>query len=264
MRALLAILFLSCLTCFGQFGVEQPFFLTSVASGTTSLPTNGALTYDWLASHCPTGVVNSWTDVISSLVMTQATEARRPTNINGGIYFPNSSATDVKCLDVSMPLAAVNSSAAFLIVTSNTTPTAVASPNNYGVFFVRNIGHGIRLRDSGGSVTWVYDTANTEAGSAVVANYGASMPQGVQAVLIFNPPVNSAYTNNVLSITNLSLNALSANTYQLGRGQDWSGASSFSGYVLEMAIWTNSTVMSSANINSIFDYVTTTYGHFNP
>lgn len=91
MRSILAILLLSCLTCFGQFGVEQPFFLTSSVEDAESLASTG-LAYRWVDSDTATNTaLDSWIDRISGTAWTNGASAQRPTNSwNQGIWFDNS------------------------------------------------------------------------------------------------------------------------------------------------------------------------------
>lgn len=90
-RIALAVLFLSCLTCFGQFGVEQPFFLTSSTSSEIQ-PTVSGLGYWWVASDLPTNtIVTNWVDRINGLVFKNDNTSDRPTNSVQGIGFDGSS-----------------------------------------------------------------------------------------------------------------------------------------------------------------------------
>lgn len=68
-RLLSLFLLLGCLDCFGQFGVEQPFFLQSSAGPWTPASAPGLRNW-WVASDLPLGAVNTWTDRVSGVILT--------------------------------------------------------------------------------------------------------------------------------------------------------------------------------------------------
>lgn len=88
MTRILLILLLS-LTAFGQPSPinRRAFALTSLASSPG--PYMGSLAYWWVASDVPDGTVNSWTDRIQGIVLTNSIAGNKPFKTNFYVAFTN-------------------------------------------------------------------------------------------------------------------------------------------------------------------------------
>jgi hypothetical protein len=255
---------------FGSFSHDQPYLSAGASSGVVALPMLPDIRFRWVASDVSVdGPVTNWFDRIASVPLSQTVIAHRPTKSLGGVYFANASATDIRAVTNTSAMTFNSISQAILIVTSNALPVFTGA-NNYGNFWVENSnGYGFRLKDNNaGSITWEFDNNGGAAAEATLVNFGASMPQGVQAFLYMGYTQTNwaAFTNNSLSISNTTpaLGGTAPILGVLGRGALWSNSSSFRGYVMEVVVWTNAMNFTPQIISQAFDYVTNTYGHFNP
>lgn len=250
---------------FGSFTFDQPYLAKDATAATPTLPTAPGLNHDWKASSVDDGSVTDWIDSIQGFHWWPPA-GREPVKQYGGVYFNNpadqSAHTALNTTNLSFTTDS-NVEQVWLIVTSNAVPNETGA-NNLGNFLGHgNQATGFQLLSSGGAVTWQITSSDMSVDT--VANFGASMPQGIQAVLLMQSPFNAVWTNGVLSITNITIGTIGTGDMKwVGRPSIWNNSSSFTGYIMEVVTWTNITAFNDSLIQQAFNYVTATYGDYGP
>lgn len=220
-RLLSLIIFLSCLTCFGQFGIEQPFFLQSSTTWTpASVP---GLMYWWHSADLPDGPVNTWTDRISGVQFKLATGSG--TNTPNGIYF---SGTTKYTNDA--PVVTTNYCRGAVM---NVLLSTVTTINRYWSFWGTNdYTTAWHFYDSGPAtpLQWREDD--------IINN----IPTGNMTDIVMcesNTAVAFSYTNGVFAKLHGPVSSTGVNSPISWLGDDDNANYPFHGYIKELAVWTN-------------------------
>jgi hypothetical protein len=205
---------------------------------TNSIPGAPALALWWVASDTlvfGTNIaVTNWTERVNGVQSKQGDASRQPTNSLLGVGFGGAQdLTNVSTL--------TSHSNTFFVIYEATATAPIANVLGGG-------GYGFSLA----SLEWYESgTPLTKLSSAVSLNQVKDF--------VWNG-TNTFYTNNVVSATGISLPGIGFTN--IGSAMPSTPNSFWKGYILEIAVWTN-TVLSAVNISNIHYYATNTYG-FSP
>ena len=198
--------------------------------------------------------INSWTDSIGGVVLTQAVASLRPTNASVGLWFSNS-----QNFIFPVWVKTTTTNPMMVVISPFSPPNA---PNIYGDILAGNSG--------GGSCgLYLYQAANI---TFTLNPYGSTEQHW------FAGPNGSIGTNLVTVFVNGGLTPLGLETYYTNgipnatntptvytfpfniMGADWVGGK-YQGYIMEIGIWSNRPTFTSVQVSNLYHYATNTY-HF--
>lgn len=255
MRCLLSsILLLLSLTAFGQaFTPRRPFIPQVAGASGPQSPTNFAgLAYYWVASDTliqGTNVtITNWVDRIQGLIWTNETAGSRPVNSTNGIYFDGST----WMTNSGMILPTVSDNGWYFII------ERTAQTDWWNTFLSRQgQDGGFVFGDGIHSPKYIAlrGPSSTElAGSAVPTNKFMTLFLNAHSTAF----TSQFATNGVAALQNFSDNTGPGNfTNVLGRNGTVAFGYRFTGYIQEIAVWTNQVTTNAwIPLNS---YATNTY-----
>lgn len=233
---------------FGSFSHDQPFLAKDAASEETGLPTT-KMAFRWVASDLSSSPVATWTDQIQAVQATQS-GALRPGWATNGVYFDGSDDA--------------------LVIATNAVVLSLNDDVGGQVDAILFVGNST----AEGGAHMVLGTDGTTdqhflqaPGPRFYAGNGSyvtlAYPLGTPIDLLFW--THAAYTNGVLSVTNVNINV--ASTHSLIRmGKSGGDLYPFSGTINELVVWTNigDAGFSASQIAQIHRYVTNTYSFVSP
>lgn len=246
---------LICVLCLCAVSLESQIspgalhrLIGNPSAGGGGLPVAG-VSYWWVSSDLPTnGYVTNWIDKIKGSAWTNgAAGTTRPTNTLTGVYFDGSKSQRL-----------TNSGVYF--------SSGTAEPSTHWII-INRVGGGA-FQDfldyqNDGVLNWYFDNANRYATMMTpTATYDGRSPTNQWFDWCITMESGGSghvfYTNGVPAITNKIGQTWTATPWKLMGGISVNGY--FTGYIRELAVWSNH-LATASEVANLHTYATNTYGY---